>query len=423
MANVQHLNGVFYTAQPDSNLVKYKTYKNHHALHASYTVAGNEQDSMEFQLNLGQEYVNCENSYLKFTFKYSTTNGPVPVPASLSTGYIDLFDNILITDRHGITLERTENLHHIANVLATTKYTTDALESTDIFTHSEVLSDQDIHVVIPLHFLACGLFNSDNLLPPHLLDGAHIRLGLRAPNLTLSNSVQGGLDADMKEQYTYTISDPLIVCQSYIFDNRLHDLVTQEYESEQGLHIQLKSYTSIQQTVPSTQFTRDIQIRQPFSRATKIIALTEVRYGNYRDAYVDNVRPHLGNWHYKSIQAKIGDTYYPNTTLEQPHEAWNLWLNAFNKQKTGVSQNAREHFHTGNRVLIDTSRGIRGQESGVTISNRFPCVLRLTLLSQPEVQVGWKEDNMTDIPPRIMILFVEHERIIVAQKNSTRIVI
>jgi hypothetical protein len=114
----------------------------------------------------------------------------------------------------------------------------------------------------------------------------------------------------------------------------------------------------------------------------------------------------------------------PNTTLESPVEAWQLWVNAFGKNRSvGVSSEARSDFIAGQRLLIDTNRGVLGSKSGVTISNKFPCVISMTLNDDRAVVALDPDAILGQTPARVMQIFVEHQRIIVANALNTRVAI
>jgi hypothetical protein len=435
--DVKKLNGVFYTALSDPTLVKYKTTKRHHALYDTYTARPYCNKDIEFKLVLGSEYVDAGNSYLRFQFTYDTSIAPPIVndAASLSTGFTDLLQAILIVDRYGNTLERIENLYQIASVLATSHHDGHYLyETLQCFPSTKALDHTaEYDVIIPLHFL-CGLFRSTTLLPPHLLDGCRIRLALRGANHVLSPTTPAVPALASDEGWTYTISRPTIVTETYVFDQRLHSLVTSEYESETGLHVPFVSVTNITQGVDANAFTTTMHVAQSFSRATKVFLSTESVYESahdYINAYVTNMFPTPGSqWVYKSIQAKIGDTAYPNTAIDSPDVAWHLWTTAFNKHRTGsaVAGEAKDSFENGNRVVIDTNRGVLGADSGVTISNKFPAVVNMTLrdASAPTALDPAFEGLLNTLGvshKRLLHMFIEHQRIIVARPEQTRILI
>ena len=173
--NVKHANSVYYTAVSDGSLVTRRTTKRHHTIDKVYTCDPEPTSrELEFKFDLGREYVDGMESYLKFGLEYNTSNQTPtePFPGKLSSGYTDLIQDILLVDRNGREIERIANVYQLASMVATSTLTTDSLYSGSyVFPIDKRIpvSPEIITVLIPLHFLL-GIFRTDRLVPPHILD-------------------------------------------------------------------------------------------------------------------------------------------------------------------------------------------------------------------------------------------------------------
>ena len=423
---VKAANGVFYTHASDPGLVRYRTTKRHHALYDTYSASPAPDRQLDFNLELGSEYVNGANSYLRFTFSCDSPGAGVLNIASLSSGWTDIVQELLIIDRNGVTIERIENAHLIASQRATMTYVDDQLHhATQAFpADRDIITGITYDVVIPLHFL-CGVFATERLLPPQIFSGATVRLTLRDANMALHTISPLLPDYASAAGWTYTITNPMLVCESYVFDNRLHDMITEEYAST-GLVFPFVSYTS--QTLPLSveQVTLSHQIRLPFTRAIKLFISTAIAFGDYRDAYVDNDKPDratIAAFSWRAFQAQIGDNRFPNYVLDSANEAWQLAVSTMNKSMShGMASTARGDFDAGERLLINLDRGVGGVSSGVVINNNYPLILNFTLAAERIVD---SENLAFDdvVPPRALQMFIEHQRIIAAGGGVTTVAV
>jgi hypothetical protein len=430
-SDVKHANNVYYTAAADGNLVTRRTTKRHHAIDELYECSPQPTGrQLEFLFDLGSEYVDGVESYLKFQLEYNTsfTTTTEAYPGKLSSGYTDMIQDILLIDRNGVEIERIDNVYQIASILATSTHTDASLRNTSVFPVDKRVEVSPVSstVIIPLHFLL-GLFRTDTLIPPHILDKATLRIRLRDANLVFSPTTTTIPSFDDNENWTYSWRNPTIVYNTYNLDHRLHELITQEYETT-GLHFQFTSHTHLGISIPNTEYTDTVQITQSFSRATKVMLAIEAEGG--ADQYFNNMLSSVeGNerdaapWVYGALQARINDVTYPDTPVTEYAEAWQLWLTAFRAHRgMGVSEQAKADFIHGERVIIDMDRGTVGSSSGQIISNKFPVQIRLNLLAAaPHKSIN--PSVFSRVLNRRMHAFIEHHRVLLAKADNAIVLV
>ena len=428
--NVKHANSVYYTATADGTLVTRRTTKRHHTIDKVYYCSPEpESRQLEFKFDLGTEYVDGMESYLKFSLEYNTSFlAPTePLPGKLSSGFTDLIQDVLLCDRNGVVLERIENVYQIASMLATSTHTSDSLHNGSyVFPVDKrvPVSPATTTVLIPLHFLL-GIFRTDTLVPPHILDKATLRIRLRNANLVFSPTTTTVPVLNNHEGWVYSLTDPEIVMYSYNLDHRLHDLITDEYNST-GLHFPFESHTHIGYDIPNTELIDTLQITQSFSRATKVLMAIDARTDDlpHLDAYFNNMLPSAGDerldgpWIYNSLQCKINDVTWPDTPVSEYIEAYQLWLSAFRAHRgVGISAQAKVDFLDGQRVCIDLDRGTVGHKSGQIISNKFPVAINMKL-REAKVHHSINPAMFSRVLNRRLHAFVEHQRILLAKSNN-----
>jgi len=429
--NVKHANSVYYTAVADGTLVTRRTTKRHHTIDKIYHCSPEpESRQLEFKFDLGTEYVDGMESYLKFKLEYNssaTSSASELYPAKISSGFTDLIQDILLIDRNGRELERIANVYQIASMLATSTHTSDSLHNGSyVFPIDKRVQvfPATTTVLILLHFLL-GIFRTNTLVPPHILDKATLRIRLRNANLVFSPTTYSFPVVENSEGWIYSLTDPEVVFYSYNLDHRLHDLITDEYNST-GLHFPFESHTHIGYDIPNGEIIDTLQITQSFSRATKVLMAIDARTDDapHLDAYFNNMLPAAGNervagpWIYNSLQCKINDVTWPDTPVDEYIEAYQLWLSAFRAHRGhGVSAEAKVNFLDGQRVVIDLDRGTVGHKSGQIISNKFPVAINMKLLaSLPQKSIN--SDVYNRVLNRRLHAFVEHQRILLAKADS-----
>ena len=430
---IKTANAVGYSIQNDLNLVKRRTTKRQVAsvktIEASPVAA---RPYIEFPLSLHAEYVDSVESYLKFKIEYNTsltTGVSNTTPGKLSSGFTDFFRSIQIVDRFGNVLEDIQNgLHHICSFMATSTHDNAYLHHTTyVFPADKTLTrTPSINlIVIPLHFL-CGLFKTNRLIPPHVLDGARVRLGVRSANAVFSPTAADVLDESNQEGWEYTITDPEIVFSTYVLDDRLHEMLTHEYETT-GLQFSFYSHYTLSKKLPTAGVTDTINITQPFSRASGVVGCIE-RYANdaWQDAYYDLMFPTKvpGPYVYKSYVARVGDVQIPDNPVESNWlELFHLWVAAFRKHRSGgISSEAHRDFLEGQRFIVDTNRQVVGGDpSGQQINHTFPVAIA-TSLEAAETCTS-EITSVSAVLGRRLQLFVHHQRVVLAQAGGHKLAV
>lgn len=428
---ITQVNGVDYTATSDANLVKRRTYFKHRAVHDTYVANPDPQGNgyIEFKLNVGEAFVNMKNSYLTFLFGLNGINGTES--AELSSGWTDLFESILLLDRHGVEIERITALYDLAHFVASMSQSNDYLNGTtrvfDAF--REVSTAYPYKIVIPLHFLCAGLFDTRRLVPPQLLDGMTVRLQLRNADKAFVQLLPNWPAAN--ERFSYSINNPELVLESCQLDNRLAEMVMQQYMSPEGINIPITSYNHLTIPLPEEKFTIDDNISLPCSRGTTVLLSTEVSIAG-ANQHINNTLPGYDFVFSRldTLQVTASGVNIPNRPVSGEEEMFHLSMSAFERvgdTRMGLSVEAFDQATKAGRVAVQIGRGIGAHESGVAITNTFPLRLRSTFKpvgtvnSESATWAARTVDQRT--PARVLHVHVKHERIIVATPASTRVAI
>lgn len=433
---VQRSNGVYYSTQhtADTSLVNRRMFKRHLAQNTSYecTPAPTTSKPIEFRPNLSAaEYIDGRESYLKFGFNYSYgkyEGEEGKYVAKLSTGYLDFFDSITLRDRAGNVLEHINSgLNLILPIVLNNRMDQDIINASAVMNQSHLEAGRLYTAIIPLSFLL-GFFNVGKLTPPHLIDGCVIQLGLRNANMvfrpTTTTNVPEFILGPPPDgaDFVYAIVDPYIVTSNYVLDNKLHQLITQQYESVHGLHYPFISYTHTQYDIPIINFTQEISVNQTYSRAFKAIFCMDSVYNegesSFWNAQVDNVRHEdITEWPFGEFRARIGDTRYPDTPVTTWEEAYHLFLCAWKTYRGGhVSIFSELDFREMRILCVDLCRGVIGKKSGQKINNHYPLLVQLTLDEEvAKTSVNPNFPVTGDVFNRRLRCFVEHERILMAR--------
>jgi len=152
----------------------------------------------------------------------------------------------------------------------------------------------------------------------------------------------------------------------------------------------------------------------------------QVERNYFLDAYFNNFNASVkanerdaGEYVYKSIKTQINDVSFPDTyALTDPVEAYHLWVTGFRcKCSKGTSVEAFPDFMDCERMMINLDRSPLGHTSGQIISHKFPVRIQMTLNDTRN-----HKSKVTGVFSRIlnrkMHAFVEHQRVIMAQKNN-----
>ena len=174
-----------------------------------------------------------------------------------------------------------------------------------------------LRVCIPLWYFS-GMFKEETLIPPSLISGARFRLTLAKAQVALSiiqgsggsgDAVPTGFEA---KDVSYTISDPVIMLDSYSMATSVQRNIMEQMGSVNGVPFTYCSlYNQTAQPATSTDFT--LQINKAVARAEKIYVSTQ-NTDVGEDAKVDCLgTQQVGVFQY---QARVGDWYAPQQVLQ-----------------------------------------------------------------------------------------------------------
>ena len=294
-------------------------------------------------LQSSTDFVYGPNCYLRFDVKADglvTTAGNDCALGFLNSPATALFSRFLLEDKSGAEIERVEDLNKAVRSILPWKYPQDYLgtataagqfsspapspvdgtgaTSADLAVNdpAAVGDGKFLRVCVPLWYFS-GMFKEETLIPPSLISGARFRLTLAQAEVALAiiqgsggagDAVPPGFDASA---LTYTISDPVIMLDSYSMATSVQRNIMEQMGSVDGVPFTYCSlYNQTAQPATSTDFT--LQINKAVARAEKIYVSTQNTLGE--TAAVDNLgTQEIGVFQY---QARVGDWYAPQQVLQ-----------------------------------------------------------------------------------------------------------
>jgi hypothetical protein len=321
------------------------------------------------------------------------------------------------------------------STIAQTTYETDYLDNgagklVGYNAQDDMVSGYRTYIIPLRHFL--GIASAEDLMPPQLIDGATLEIHLKNINSAVCRVSDDIGPSDITlplDSANASIRGCTLVTDSYLFDNKLHDLIQREYETG-GLVVRYSSWTNTRHPVSGVSQNLSFSIRQSATRATKLIAkMTTTAAEQHLQGYNDNYRAREGTYLFSSLQAKHADKYIPDRAMTTVEEAQFAWLSAFHKASGGCTAVARtfmDEFATRNAFVVDLNRGISKKgTSGVTVSTKYPLRLELAvgalqkpitsdkfLNTQLESEFTWQ---------RYIDTFLEHERVVIASPTGMRV--
>lgn len=308
----------------------------------SYTNTGSSE--IVFTVQSSQDFVYGRNCYLRFDVKaagLATTGGDDVALGFLNSPATALFERVLIESRDGAELERIDDLNKMVRNCLPWKYPEDYRLSAEMagqkfskafvnnggaFTGAETVADfalntpqavgtgSDLRVVIPLWYFS-GLFSEETLLPPTLTSGMRIRLTLapiaEAISIIGTDDGKATIPGYTAAALTYTITDPVIMCDSYTLEPTVMRAIMEQMSSKDGLPYVYESMFA-QTANPGTSTSYTLQVNKAVARAQKLWVVTQNTIAD--STLVDN----LGTKQipYYQVQTRVGDLYLPQQTLQ-----------------------------------------------------------------------------------------------------------
>jgi len=299
-------------------------------------------------LQSSTDFVYGPNCYLRFDVKADglvTAAGNDCALGFLNSPATALFERFMLEDKSGAELERVEDLNKAVRSILPWKYPQEyqgtaqaagqfsiplpatgvaGVPSIDITTAAdiELFSVNDpavvgtgtyLRVCIPLWYFS-GLFAEESLIPPSLVSGARFRLTLAPAREALSVIATNNGNAPTgfnDDNLSYTISDPVIMLDSYSMATSVQRNIMEQMGSADGVPFVYSSlYNQSAQPATSTDFT--LQINKAVARAEKIYVSTQNTGPD--SALVDSLgTQQFGVFQY---QARVGDWYAPQQVLQ-----------------------------------------------------------------------------------------------------------
>ena len=291
-------------------------------------------------LQSSTDFVYGKNCYLRFDVKADnlvTDAGDDCALGFLNSPATALFSRFLLEDKSGAELERVEDLHKSVRSILPWRYPTEyrgtcemagqkpspqveaggaGLTNVTPFAVNDpgdVKTGVNLRVCIPLWYFS-GMFNEETLIPPSLISGARFRLTLANAREALSiiatqtGAVPAGFD---DSALTYTISDPVIMLDTYSMATSVQRNIMEQMGSADGVPFTYCSlYNQTAQPNTSTDFT--LQINKAVARAEKVYVSTQNTFGE--SSAIDNLgTQRFGVFQY---QSRVGDWYAPQQVLQ-----------------------------------------------------------------------------------------------------------
>mgnify|MGYP000433083231 CR=1 FL=1 len=447
---VKSANAVRYSVLADPTLVQHRSYKTH-----AFQIPNQDTDSngnfaqpLICKFMLQREFIAAKSSYLKFSVRVDTTGTPGEFHANgvrWNSSVLDLFQSIRLTSRDGTCIEYIENADVLQATIAQTTYESDFLfhgagklagynPDDGMATFDGVESRT---YIVPLKMIL-GLASAEDLLPPQLMDGCTLEIHLHNINNAICRVADSAQSQSVDILIPGTVAqirDVSMVTDSYLFDNRLYDMIEKEYQTT-GLPIKFPSYTNTRMPVSNNSQLLNFTARQSATRATKLIGkMSTVNTNIQQQGFSDNHRIQRGGfltYAYSGLQCKLGDRFIPERALGTPEEASFHWLCAFHKCSGGCTAVAREflgEFEQRGAFVFSLDRGVsKKTTSGVTVSTKYPLRVNLSVediadpvtidLFSPPFPVIY-----TFSFQRYLDTFLEHERVVIAASSGTQVML
>jgi len=340
------------------------------------------ESSMQITLNSGADFINPKNSYLSFNVKcftddYKTT--PTNTVLNFGVGSaVNLFSEIVIRSRDGQELERVRDINVLSQLRARYRYSQDwfnnigsqqgylgstsdgdIVSSDGSYTKDEQMAHliAGMDVVIPLSEI-CGLFDSDKILPPHLMAGLRIELSL-TPFATAF--VSAG-DAS-----TYIINNPHVRLETVMLTDSVMASLTKTAANDKGIVLTIKTFDLTRSNPTGTSVNIEVRrnVGQLLGSYVQSRAADQVELKT-----VDSMRSeeHL----VASYRFRLGSDFQPTSVVDKKVEHYSLSQIAFDKNRKSYMENSvsRKSYLEGGQALIanDWERSSIDL-SGVSISN------------------------------------------------------
>lgn len=335
------VNRLDYTLQPDLSVAVARSSKKHFFQGSTYKPL----TRAICVLNSGAEYIDPQNSYLRF--EVTNDSGTAGQDLKLEAGSgINFIKQIILTSRSGDEIERIEQVNQLACQLDRYMHSNDwinsqgevigylnadeatgALSSSSGYvglyaadtrvvagrkpaTGTMVARTKTKTFVIPLSCIT-GLFRSfDRLLPPMLCSGMRIEIEWE------SSSEVGAYGIDSVAGVSYTISKPEIVMDQYQLTDSIMRVLNEE-SAMRGLEVVFSTWYNHEETYSAAATEYHVQVRKAVSRALGLL----VKLGPPRGSIVGTTYKFVSApADITSYQVRVGSLYFPQQAIANVKE-------------------------------------------------------------------------------------------------------
>ena len=403
------VNRLDYTLQPDLSVAVARSSKKHFFQHNSYTPG---QRAICI-FNSGAEYVDPQNSYVKFSVQVPFLGTADANPSFLGAGSAcNFISQIILTSRSGDEIERIDNVNHLAPMLDRMMNSSDWIR-----THGELIgySNQDEKTtdgardltealdspnfykktgkqvawvakqgralnrgtsanvknffIIPLSCIS-GLFRSfDRLLPSMLMSGFRLELQFASGNEALKTL---GEESNSNQ---FTIDDLEVVLDQYQLTDSIMRVLNEE-AALRGLEVVFSTWYNHVEAQKASEF--NVQIRKAVSRALGILMkIAENAAEKDTDSFVGKIA------NFTAYQVRVGSLYFPQQGIkssaanEAQAELYHHTLRSIGKWKTPNAPSSLSlHDYVGSgadnslqMIYTDLERSNTQKLTGIPVNN------------------------------------------------------
>lgn len=389
------VNKLLYKMPPNLGITNRRNHRTDYFQQAEYKNG----ETMVLDSQVGTDFVDPKNSYLKFKF---TPNQSCDFASGSAANVIN---RVLVRTRTGKEICRVEN----ANLL--TKYCqlydcpkdwVDTIGAAQGYGATTVTTAGKVFVV-PLWVVPC--FNVDKLLPPQMTTGLRIEIELESPAVATAEASVG------VPCTSYTIGRPELHWDTHDLADQFKRKIS-EMASSQGLNVVHKEYFhSIVSGAAQTDYNFDIKKAASKALKLKIISRNNTSLTTAGTAAAtDSMGSEGYNW--ARWQSHIGADYFPNQPLTVDDvslggnaeayyatqfacgKASQCWyptsitptdytstesMIAFNFNKSSVSELQGYQINNSRAVIVDltaASAEVKGSVSDVRRLDVYLCFLR-----------------------------------------------
>ena len=332
------INNLIYEMPKSLSLATGRVYVNQYPQRQTYNV--DRSETLVFNWNTGNSFIDCDNSFLKFKMRAVAPNAVAGPTFGVYGSALNIFKEVRIKSRSGVELSRTENSNlynnfrlqwtktdNWINTVGTAFYLN---STTSCFNAANTLITE---VCIPLSELSSFFrpLKKGQLLPPQLASNMQIELNCESL-ATAFKDAAGYFGAASSVQLT----DISMLLDTVNMSDDTSKILNLE-SSQSGLEYTYSRIFSYNSVFPAGSNNINVQIQKACSQSTH--AVTIIR--NATNTTLSTVDSLISEpWKTKAWQYRLGSSYYPHQTLIDTQtsaingcQSYMLALSAYDKLK------------------------------------------------------------------------------------------